>query len=70
MIKIDFNGNPVTLSDSGSKTYITKRNSWSGKGQWFKVYVDLDGHKFVKFWDEQVAIVKSNVMVHAYDIIK
>lgn len=70
MFNINFNGKSVTISDSGTKTYITKRNSWSGKGQWFKVYTDSEGHKFVKFWNEQVALVKSNNMVRAYDIVK
>ena len=70
---IKFNDKLTTINDSSDKVYITKRNSFS-KGGWFKVFIDSDGNKFVKFWKEQVAVINRNggsyVMVHAYDIVK
>lgn len=71
---IKFNNQLTTIENTGKKTYISSRNSWSGKGKWFQIFRDSEGNEFVKFWKEQVALVKSNggsyKMVKAFDIVK
>lgn len=71
---IEFNDQIVTIENTGKKTYIDSRNSWSGKGKYFKIFRDSEGNEFVKFWAEQVANVEriggSYRMVHAFDIVK
>ena len=71
---IKFNDQIVTIEDTGKKAYINSRNSWSGKGKYYKIFRDSDGNEFVKFWSQQVAKIEhtggSYKMVHAFDIVK